>query len=30
MPERTRYMLPYMVENDWLTSYEGIAGSGVR
>lgn len=26
MPERTRYMLPYMVENDWLTSYAGIAG----
>lgn len=26
MPERTRHMLPYMVENDWLTSYADIAG----
>ena len=26
MPERTRTMLPYMVKNDWLTSYSAIAG----
>lgn len=26
MPERTQYMLPYMVKNDWLTSYADIAG----
>lgn len=26
MPPRTQHMLPYMVSNDWLTSYVGIYG----
>lgn len=26
MPERTRRMLPYMVEGDWLTNYRGTDG----
>ncbi|MEO7080938.1 MAG: ACP phosphodiesterase, partial [Flavobacteriales bacterium] len=26
MPPRTQHMLPYMVQNDWLTSYAGIHG----
>ena len=26
MPERTQHMLPYVVKNDWLTSYAAIAG----
>lgn len=26
MPERTRYMLPYMVQRDWLSSYARIEG----
>ena len=28
MPDRARYMLPYMVQNDWLNSYVTIAGIG--
>lgn len=28
MPERTRHMLPYMVQGDWLTSYASIGGIG--
>lgn len=26
MPERTQYMLPFMVKHDWLTSYARISG----
>lgn len=26
MPERTRHMLPYIIRNDWLTSYARIEG----
>lgn len=26
MPDRTRHMLPYMVRNDWLTSYAHVEG----
>lgn len=26
MPERTQHMLPYMMENDWLSSYAEVAG----
>ncbi len=28
MPERTRRMLPYMVQGDWLTSYASLEGIG--
>lgn len=28
MPDRTRYMLPYMVQGDWLTSYARLDGIG--
>ena len=28
MPERTRYMLPFVIKNDWLSSYATIAGTG--
>lgn len=28
MPERTRRMLPYMIEGDWLTSYATLEGIG--
>jgi acyl carrier protein phosphodiesterase len=28
MPERTRRMLPYMVNGDWLTSYSTLDGIG--
>lgn len=28
MPERTRRMLPYMVQGDWLTSYATLEGIG--
>ena len=28
MPERTRYMLPFVIKNDWLCSYATIAGTG--
>jgi acyl carrier protein phosphodiesterase len=26
MPERTQHMLPYMVKNDWLSSYRDVSG----
>ncbi len=28
MPDRTRHMLPYMVDGDWLTSYSTLEGIG--
>ncbi len=28
MPERTQHMLPYMVQNDWLSSYATLSGIG--
>jgi acyl carrier protein phosphodiesterase len=28
LPERTRHMLPYMVQHDWLTSYARLEGIG--
>jgi acyl carrier protein phosphodiesterase len=28
MPERTRTMLPYMVQGDWLSSYATLSGVG--
>jgi acyl carrier protein phosphodiesterase len=27
MPSRTRYMLPYMISNNWLVSYAGLEGT---